>query len=110
MLDITFFTDALSRIGLGGYSSEGHWYKDSWHNFDLFHADNRVIVWKELVAIFVVFYALKEFLKRETVHMYTDNEACKYKITNMQSKLARPDLQLIINETCKICIEFEIFL
>ena len=106
--DIVFYTDAALKIGLGGYSNQGHWFKNNWNDINLHHADNRDIVWKELVAIFSFIHSLRHSLTKKVVHVYTDNEACKYMLINMRAKLTRPDLQIIINEICKICIQYEI--
>ena len=106
--DITLYTDAALKIGLGGYSNQGHWFKNVWKDINLYHDKNRDIVWKELVAIFSFIHSLRHSLKGKVVHIYTDNEACKYMLIKMRAKLKRPDLQVIINEICKIFIEFEI--
>ena len=106
--DIILYTDASLKIGIGGYSNEGHWIKQEWKNIKLFQANNRDIVWRELVAIYAFIDSLKYYLNKKTVHVYTDNEPCKYMLISMRSKLKRPDLQRIINEICKIFIEFEI--
>ena len=108
--DIVCFTDASLKIGLGGYSNHGHWFKNDWNNIELYHSNNRDIVWKELVAIFALIHSLKDSLIKKVVHMYTDNEACKYMLIKMRAKLTRPDLQIIINEICKLCIRYEIIL
>ena len=106
--DIKLYTDASLKIGLGGYSDKGHWYKNEWNQIQLHHANNRDIVWRELVAIFTFVHALRFSLSKKVTHIFTDNEACKYMLINMRSKLSRPDLQCIINEICKLCIEFAI--
>ena len=106
--DITLFTDASLKVGLGGFSDQGHWFKNKWSEINLFHTNNRDIVWKELCAIYTFIDSLKSVLKNKVVHIYTDNEACKYMLINMRSKLSRPDLQCIINEICKIFIEYGI--
>ena len=106
--DIINYTDAALNIGLGGYSNQGHWFKNEWRHINLYHNDNRDIVWRELVAIFSFIHSLKESLTGKVIHIFTDNEACKYMLINMRAKLSRPDLQVIINELCKIFIEYEI--
>ena len=106
--DITIFTDASLKIGLGGFSSDGHWYKNKWEDIVLHNDFNRDIVWRELVAIYAFLESIKLNLKNKTIHIYTDNEACKFMLINMRSKLSRPDLQSIINQICKIFIEFAI--
>ena len=106
--DITIYTDASFNIGLGGYSDQGHWFKNDWNDVQLYHPHNRDIVWKELSAIFTFLHSLRHSIKQKVVHIYTDNEACKYMLISMRAKLNRPDLQIIINEICKLCIRFEI--
>ena len=59
--------------------------------------------------MFAVLHSLRHSLNKKVVHFYTDNEACKYMVINVRAKLSRPDLELIINEMCKICIQHEIF-
>ena len=106
--DIIIYTDASLKVGAGGFSSKGHWFQTNWKNLNLHHPNNRDIVWKELVAIFAFIKTLRSSLRHKVLHIFTDNEACKFMLINMRSKLSRPDLQLIINEICKICIEFNI--
>ena len=108
--DITFYTDASLKIGLGGYSDNGFWFKNNWCDVNLYHPNNRDIVWRELTAIFTFIHALKDTLHSKVLHVFTDNEACKYMLINMRSKLTRPDLQCIINEICKILIKNAIIL
>ena len=106
--DIILYTDASLNIGIGGYSNQGHWFKNNWNDIQLYHPDNRDIVWKELSAIFSFLHSLRHTLKQKVVHIFTDNEACKYMLISMRAKLNRPDLQILINEICKICIQYEI--
>ena len=108
--DIIFYTDASLNIRLGGYSNKGLWFKNNWNDIQLYHPNNREIVWKELVAIFSFLYSLRHSLNKKLLHIYTDNEACKYMLINLRAKLSRTDLQIIINEICKICIQHEMFL
>ena len=108
--DIKLYTDASLKIGLGGYTDDGKWFQNKWDDINLFHPNNRDIVWRELTAIFSFIHALRFSLQHKVVHAFTDNEACKYMLINMRSKLTRPDLQLVINEICKILIEFGIIL
>ena len=48
---------------------------------------------------------IKHSLNKKVVHIYMDNESCKYMLINVRAKLSRPDLQLIINEIRKICMQ-----
>ena len=106
--DITIYTDASLKVGVGGISDKGHWFKNKWSDIHFPDAKNRDIVWRELAAIYTFVSALKSQLSNKTIHIYTDNEACKFMLIKMRSKLSRPDLQLLINELCKLFIEFEI--
>ena len=76
--DVGFFTDASLNICLGGYSNHRHWFKNSWNDIQLHQRDNKEIVWKELVAIFTFLHSLRYSLNKKVVHIYTDNEDCKY--------------------------------
>ena len=108
--DVKLYTDASLKIGLGGYSDNGFWFQNNWQEFNLFYPNNRDIVWRELVAIFSFIHAMRVSLQNKVVHVFTDNESCKYMLISMRSKLTRPDLQCIINEICKILIKFAIIL
>ena len=44
----------------------------------------------------------------KVIYIYMNNEACKCMLINMQAKLSLTDLQLIISEMCKICLQLEI--
>ena len=106
--DVTLFTDAALNVGLSGHSDQGHWFKNNWKDIQLHHENNGDIVWKELVVMCALPHALRHSLNNKVVHIYTDNEACKCVLISMRAKLSRPDLQLIINWICKICIQHEI--
>ena len=80
----------------------------NWSDINLCHDKNGDILWGELIAIYAFVDTLKPSLQGKTVHIFTDNEACKFMLINVRSKLARPDLQRIINELCKIFIQFAI--
>ena len=106
--DITIHTDASLLIGIGGISDKGHWFQNKWSDVTIHNSNMRDIVWRELVAIYVMIYSLRNECKNKVLHVYTDNEGCKYMLINMRCDLRRPDLQAIINEICKICIEYAI--
>ena len=56
--DVTFYTDASLNVGLSGYSNKEHWFKNNWNDIQLYHPNNRDIIWKELVAIFSFIHSL----------------------------------------------------
>ena len=76
-------------------------------DIQLHHEDDRDIFWKDLVAILTILHSLRHSLNEKVVYIYTDSKACKYMLINMRSKLSRPDLQLIINEMRKTCLQHE---
>ena len=106
--DICLYTDASLKIGAGGISDQGRWFQINWDQINFPNAHNRDIVWRELVAIYIFLDSLKDSLRGKTVHIFTDNESCKYMLISMRCTLARPDLQNLINEICKICILYAI--
>ena len=44
----------------------------------------------------------------KSIHLFTDNEACKYMLISMRSKLYRPDLQILINKICLLLLDTRI--
>ena len=102
--DIVFHTDASLKIGIGAISNKGHYIQHTWTEFNLFQPNKKDIVWKELVAVYVTLHSLQKEIINKVVHVYTDNMGVKWMLINMRSKLYRPDLQILINEICKLCI------
>lgn len=112
--DITLHTDASLTVGIGGIASTGYFVQNKWSDIRLHSPSTKDIIWRELVAIFVMLFALNEetstCLVDKTIKVYTDNVACKYMLINMRAKLYRPDLQILINNICKLCIDNRILL
>ena len=103
--DITIFTDASKSIGVGGISSTGHYFQHKWTEIDLSEPEKRDIQWRELCAVFMAIHCLQGELSGKSVHIYTDNDPVKWMLIKMRSRLARPDLQIIINKICEILLE-----
>ena len=106
--DITIFTDASLTVGIGGISSTGHYFQQKWQDFALSHPQKRDILWRELSAVFVAIHALAPILSRRFIRVYTDNEAVKWMLIKMRSKLTRPDLQILINKICMLLLKYHI--
>ena len=102
--DIIFHTDASLKIGVGAVSNKGHYIQHKWTDFNLHLPTKKDIVWRELVAVYVTLHSLQKEIINKVVHLYTDNMGVKWMLINMRSKLYRPDLQILINEICKLCI------
>ena len=103
--DITIFTDASKTIGVGGISSTGYYFQHKWTEIDLSEPEKRDIQWRELCAVFMAIHCLQGELSGKSVHIYTDNDPVKWMLIKMRSRLARPDLQIIINKICEILLE-----
>ena len=110
--DIICYTDASLTVGIGGVASSGHYIQQKWSDINLINAHKKDIVWREMCAIFVLLYALREELKDafydKILHIYTDNEPCKWMLINMRAQLYRPDVQELINYICKLLIDYRI--
>ena len=107
---VTAYTDASLLIGVGGFASNGLYFQQKWTDFTLSNPDSRDIIWKELAAIHAMISALRENLgdklQYQTLAIFTDNEACKWMLMSMSSRLYRPDLQVLINDICRLCIKY----
>ena len=103
--DVTIFTDASNTIGVGGISSTGDYFQQKWTDIDLSDPTKRDIQWRELCAVFIAIHSLQTKLSRKLIHIYTDNDAVKWMLIKMRSRLARPDLQILINKICEILLE-----
>ena len=102
--DFTILTDASVTIGIGGICSSGHYFQHKWTDIELTEPLKRDIQWRELCAVFVAIHSLQAQLSRKFVHVYTDNDAVKWMLIKMRSRLARPDLQIVINKICEILL------
>ena len=108
--DFTIVTDASMLIGLGGVISDGSFFQIRWSelNLHIAHRDDRDIQWRELLAIYGALLALDSRLGSDLNDKYlricTDNIACKFMLINFSAKLARPDLQILINHICELCV------
>ena len=58
-------------------------------------------------SIFVCIHALATSLHHKIIHIYTDNELVKFMLIKMRAKLARPDLQILINTIYKLSINYQ---
>ena len=107
---VTAYTDASLLIGAGGFASNGIYFQQKWNDFTLSNPLSGDIIGKELAAIHAMISALRENLgdklQCQTMAIFTDNEACKWMLINMSSRLYRPDLQVLINDICRLCIKY----
>ena len=114
--DIRIVTDASMLIGAGGIASDGSYFQTRWSDIDLniVSRDERDIQWRELVAIYGCLLSLStrhgSAINDSLIEVFTDNVACKYMLINMTAKLTRPDLQILIDEICKLCVTRRIHL
>lgn len=114
--DIRIVTDASMLVGAGGIASDGTFFQTRWSDINLHidSRDERDIQWRELVAIYGCLLSLAErhgsALDDTLIEIFTDNIACKYMLMNMTAKLTRPDLQILINDICKLCVDRRIHL
>ena len=108
--DVVIHTDASLKIGLGAITDDGRYIQHKWSDITLHDPKKKDIVWKELVAVFVILHKIQNELMNKVVHVFTDNEAVKWMLINMRSPLYRPDLQILINRICQILIKFKIHL
>lgn len=107
-VDATIYTDASVTIGVGGIISTGYYYQVHWTEVKQFLTKQRDILWRELVGVFMAIDCWKEHLRGKWVHVYTDNEPVKWFLIKMRARLARHDLQIIINEICRILLLYRI--
>ena len=107
--DITLHTDASLTIGIGAVSSNGYFIQQKWSDIFLHRPEKKDILWKEMCAIFVMLHALDiemgDSFKGLVIHVFTDNMPCKWMLMSMRSRLYRPDLQILINAICELCIK-----
>ena len=109
--DMRIVTDASMLIGAGGIASDGSYFQTRWSDINLHidTRDERDIQWRELVAIYGCLLSLEkrhgDALNDTLIEIFTDNIACKYMLINMTAKLTRPDLQILINDICKLCCD-----
>ena len=114
--DFRIVTDASMLVGAGGIVSDGTFFQTRWADLDMHiqRREERDIQWRELVAIYAALLGLEQRhgdrLNDCRVQIFTDNVACKYMLINMTAKLGRPDLQVLINEICELCINRRVHL
>lgn len=109
--DFVIICDASMNVGLGGLISDGTYFQSRWESIDL-HIDRRSqrdIQFRELLAIYGAIVNLSErygsTLCDKSIHIHTDNIACKYLCRSFSAKLARADLQILLNHICLICVQ-----
>ena len=106
--EITITTDASSLVGVGGFDDKGSYFQHKWTEVPHFEKyPKRDINWMELAAIFVIIHHSASTFKNKTIHIYTDNKPVKHMLIKMRSKLNRPDLQRLINEICRLSIQYQ---
>ena len=114
--DIRIVTDASMIVGAGAIMSDGSYFQTRWTDINLHieKRDERDIQFRELIAIYVALLSLEHRhgskLNDTLIEIFTDNVACKYMLINMTAKLTRPDLQILINDICKLCVRRRVLL
>lgn len=116
-VDFTIHTDASLTVGVGGIiegkidgESVGFNFQHRWDEIDLFISDRRQrdIQWRELAAIYCAVLGMEQELGDRMndmqLHIFTDNMTCKYLLITMCALLRRPDLQVLINRICLLCV------
>ena len=78
-------------MSFGGQSNKGDLFKNNWDDVQLYQADDRDVVWKELVAFLTFLHSLRHSFYEKVVHIHADNDAYKHVLSNMRAKLGRPD-------------------
>ena len=114
--DFRIVTDASMLIGAGGIASDGTYFQTKWSELDMHieQREERDIQWRELIAIYGSLLSLEQRhgdkLNDTLIEVFTDNIACKFMLINMTSLLARPDLQILINDICELCVRRRVHL
>lgn len=114
--DFTVITDASMLVGAGGLASDGTFFQIRWNEVNLHipTAAHRDIQWRELAAIYTALMNLEhrhaDSLTDSFIHVFTDNDSCKWQLIKMSAPLSRPDLQILINEICIWCVKRRIHL
>ena len=108
--DIILFTDASSKIGVGGISNHGHWFQNKWTEIEdvsIQQDKDKDNAWKELAAVFTIINSLGVLLHNKLVQIYSDHQGLVYMHKKMKSRTERPDLQILIDEICKSTMDFK---
>ena len=114
--DFVVICDASINVGLGGIISDGSFFQARWDSLDLKirRRAERDIQFRELLAIYGAIVSLSERygdkLLDNTIHVHTDNTACQFMCRSFSAKLARADLQILLNHICLICVRKRIHL
>jgi hypothetical protein len=114
--DYTIVTDASLLIGVGGICSDGSYFQNRWTEIDLQIQDvkDRDITWRELIAVYASLLNLHSRhgsqLLGKSIRICTDNEAVKFLLISFSAQFARPDLQVLINHICILCIRLRLHL
>ena len=99
---------------MGGIASNKYWFQQKWSDINLHTPHKKDINWRELVAIYLMLHGLSQEIQQgfrdKNIHIFTDNMASKHMLINMRAKMHHPDLQAIINDICKLCVDDRILL
>lgn len=112
----TIVTDASMLCGIGGVCSDGSYFQNRWSEVNLWISDIRMrdITFRELIAVYVSLLNLDARygtqLTGQSIRICTDNIAVKFLLISFSARFARPDLQVLINEICLLCITRRLYL
>lgn len=107
--DYVMFTDAAGvHGGIGGFTAEtaATYFQVHWNEVRL--NQHHDILWKELVAVFVLLSLMKRKWTRKYVLMWCDNKPVVHMLITYKAKVTRPDLQWLIIRIAEICMEQDI--
>lgn len=106
--DIHAFTDASSKIGVGGLVQipNAPHFQARWTEIPA--SQPKDILWKEMAAILMLLILYKNIFQGKTVCIWSDNEPNIGMLIKWRAPLHRKDLQSLIRKIAEICITHQI--
>ena len=105
--DFHIYTDASSKIGVGGHM-EGRFFQVAWHETCLFELmklrDNFDIELLELVGTLIAVTLWSKYFTNKSVTLYNDNPGAASAIRTKAPRLHRLDMQFLIRDLAQLAV------
>ena len=111
--DIRVYTDASSKIGIGGWSSQDKCYQTRWENTFLKEVEKKRgiatvdIQLMELLGLIVAAKLWAPTWRGKAVTFYIDNPGAYHAVKEQCAALHRLDMDCLVRQLCELSIKFE---
>lgn len=110
--DIQLWTDASGSVGLGGFTSAGHWFQCRWHEVAGYYVAPsacRGIYWGELCAIATAVELFGAGWRGQAVSFLCDNQNTVAALARKYCSAERHDIMALIRRICAASLKYEFY-